>query len=271
MSDWRSNQVQTNGITLHYQRTGNTAGIDKPPLVLCHGFSDCHVAWTRTAQALEDAFDIIMVDARGHGYSDKPENGYRSTDHAADIAGLIDALDLSQPALIGHSMGAATVAQLAAHYPQLTSRIVLEDPPWRETTAMPTNRGTQMQELVAMYQRMTREEIAEYGRGNNPTWDDEELWLWSLGKTLVSPHVVRDTSRLLTDWHTVVPKISCPTLLVTADPAKGGIVTPETAADLADNYPNIKVAYIDGAGHNVRRDQFAAYSAAVRPFLLASH
>lgn len=268
MSDGRSHNVQTNGITLHYQRTANNTGGDKPPLILCHGFSDCHVAWTRTAQALEDRFDIIIPDARGHGYSDKPERGYRSTDHAADIAGLIDALDLGQPALIGHSMGAATVAQLAADYPQLTRRIVLEDPPWRETTGMPTNRGTQMQELVAMYGRMTREEIAEYGRGNNPTWDDEELWLWTLGKTLVSPHVVQDTSRLLTDWHEVVPNINCPTLLVTADPARGGIVTPETSADLVAKHPNIGVAYIDGAGHNVRRDQFTAYMAAVRPFLL---
>ncbi|MEZ4863921.1 MAG: alpha/beta hydrolase [Caldilineaceae bacterium] len=268
MTDWKTSQVRTNGITLHYQRTGSTTDGDKPPLVLCHGFSDCHVAWTRTAQALEDVFDLIMVDARGHGYSDKPERGYSSTDHAADIAGLIDALDLGQPALIGHSMGAATVAQLAADYPQLPRRIVLEDPPWRETTGMPTNRGAQMQELVAMYGRMSREEIAEYGRGNNPTWDDEELWLWSLGKTLVSPHVVRDTSRLLTDWHAVVPQITSPTLLVTADRARGGIVTPETAADLTEKHPNIQVAYIDGAGHNVRRDQFAAYIAAVRPFLL---
>jgi pimeloyl-ACP methyl ester carboxylesterase len=116
---------------------------------------------------------------------------------------------------------------------------------------------------------MTREQIADYGRKNNPTWDDEDLWLWALGKTLVSPYVVQDTSRLLTDWHAVVPKISCPTLLVTAAPARGGIVTPETAADLKDKYPSIQVAYIDGAGHNVRRDQFVAYIAAVRPFLVA--
>lgn len=266
MSDWPSNTVQTNGLTLHYQRTGG----DKPPLVLCHGFSDCHVAWTRTAQALEDAFDVIMVDARGHGYSDKPASGYSPVDHAADIAGLIAALELGQPALLGHSMGAAAVAQLAADYPHLPRCIVLEDPPWREATATSHDRGgAHLQELVAMYQRMTREQIADYGRGNNPTWDDEELWLWSLGKTLVSPAVVQDTSRLLNDWRTVVPRITCPTLLVTAEPARGGIVTPETASRLTATQPNLQVAYIDGAGHNVRRDQLAVYLAAVRPFLLA--
>lgn len=270
MTDWKTGQVQTNGITLHYQRTGSNMGSDKPPLVLCHGFSDCHVAWTRTAQALEDVFDLIIVDARGHGYSDKPDRGYSSTDHAADIAGLIEALDLGQPALIGHSMGAATVAQLAADYPHLPHRIVLEDPPWREATGAPTNRCPQLQELVAMYQRMTREQIVEYGRGNNPTWNDEELWRWSLGKTLVSPHVVKDPSRLINEWRAVVPRITCPTLLVTANPVRGGIVTPATAAEITGNHANIQVAYLEGAGHNVRRDQSAAYIAAVRPFLLAS-
>ena len=264
MTDWTTSTVQTNGITLHYQRTGGA----KPPVVLCHGFSDCHVAWTRTAQALADAFDLIMVDARGHGYSDKPASGYSATDHAADIAGLIAALDLGQPALLGHSMGAATVAQLAADYPHLARRIVLEDPPWRDATGMPNDRGAQLQKLVAMYQRMTRAQIVEYGHGNNPTWDDEELWLWSLGKTLVSPYVVQDTARLFTDWRTGISRITCPTLLVTADPARGGIVTPEIAAELMGQHPNLQVAYIDGAGHNVRRDQFSAYMAAVRPFLM---
>lgn len=265
MSEWASSKLQANGITLHYQRTGDA----KPPLILCHGFSDCHVAWTRVANALEDAFDLIIPDARGHGYSDKPESGYNATDHAADIAGLIEALDLGQPSFIGHSMGAATVAQLAADYPHLVHRIVLEDPPWRGDAVMPNNRGAQMQELVAMYQRMTREQIVEVGRKNNPTWDDEELWLWSLGKTLISPNVVQDTSRLPTNWRQVVPRIACATLLVTADVARGGIVTPEIAAEITDKHANIRVAYIDGAGHNVRRDQFAAYVAAVRPFLLA--
>lgn len=265
MADWASQTLKTNGITLHYQRTGG----DKPPVVLCHGFSDCHVAWTRTAQALEDAFDLILVDARGHGYSDKPETGYGATDHAADIAGLIESLGLGRPALIGHSMGGRTVAQLAADYPQLARRIVLEDPPWRDATTAPGERTLNIQQLIAKYQSMTREQIVEFGRENNPTWDDEELWLWSKGKTLVSPHVAQGTASLAESWREVAARIGCPTLLVTANPARGGIVTPEVAAELTESHPNIRVACLDGAGHNVRRDQFAAYVAAVGPFLLA--
>ncbi len=263
MTNWTANTIKTNGIRLHYQRTGG----EKPPVVLCHGFSDCHLAWTRTAQALEDSFDLIMVDARGHGYSDKPASGYSAADHAADIAGLIEGLGLEKPALIGHSMGGRTVAQLAADYSQLASRIVLEDPPWRDFENSSGRPRDNMQQLIAKYQSMTREQIVELGRENNPTWDDEELWLWSLGKTLISPYVAKDGIMGLNGWREVAAKIASPALLVTANPTRGGIVTPETAAELTAMRTNIRVAYLDGAGHNIRRDQFAAYISAVRPFL----
>ena len=106
MSNWSSGDVIANGIKIHYVRTGGT----KLPLVLAHGFSDNGLCWTRVAQVLEKDYDVIMADARGHGLSDAPESGYSAEDHAADLAGLIQALHLDKPALMGHSMGAATVA-----------------------------------------------------------------------------------------------------------------------------------------------------------------
>jgi len=263
MSTWSSNKVKVNGISLHYHGTGG----DKPPLVLAHGITDYGLGWTRTAQALEDEFDIIMVDARGHGQSDKPEIGYSAGDHAADLAGLIEALGLTQPALIGHSMGARTVATLAAEYPHFTKRIVLEDPPWRPTEEPPATRIQQFQELIAKYHIMSHAEIVAFGRENNPAWDEAELDLWAKGKPLVSPNVVQfvDTSSI--GWRDIVPKITCPALLVIGDPDLGGIVTADVAQAITEARPNFQVAHIAGAGHNIRRDQLAAYLAALKPFL----
>jgi len=263
MTSWTTGTIKANDITLHYHRTGG----DKPPLVLCHGITDAGLAWTRIAQAWQDHFDMIMVDARGHGRSDKPEHGYSAAGHAADVAGLIEGLGLGQPALIGHSMGASSVAVLAGHYPHLVKRIVLEDPPWRDSEQPAADRRTHFQELIARYQTMTRAEIVAYGRENNPTWDDEALWIWSEGKTLVSPNVTGFISEPAAPWQTVAAKISCPTLLVTGDPAAGAIVSPETAAALAAAQPNIQIAHISGAGHNIRRDQLAAYLEVVSTFL----
>src|SRR3982074_2513917 len=102
MTHWFSGDVITNKIKIHYYRTGG----DKRPLVLSHGATDSGLCWSRVARTLESEYDVIMPDSRGHGLSDAPETGYSSADHAADLAGLIRALGLEQPAVGGHSMGA---------------------------------------------------------------------------------------------------------------------------------------------------------------------
>src|SRR5215212_4120194 len=97
--DWQTGYVETNGLRLHYTRTGG----DKPPLVLAHGVTDAGPCWTPVAQALAAEYDTIMVDARGHGHSDAPERGYDPAEQADDLARVITALDLERPAVLGHS------------------------------------------------------------------------------------------------------------------------------------------------------------------------
>jgi N-formylmaleamate deformylase len=87
---WRSGFVEANGIRLHYTRTDG----DKPPLVLAHGVTDAGPCWTAVAEALAPEYDAVMVDARGHGYSDAPERGYGPVEQAADLAGVIVARGL---------------------------------------------------------------------------------------------------------------------------------------------------------------------------------
>jgi pimeloyl-ACP methyl ester carboxylesterase len=64
--------------------------------------------------------------------------------------------------------------------------------------------------------------------------------------------------------------VTVPTLLVTSDPERGGIVTPEAAAEATRILPSLQVARLSGAGHNIRREQFDAFVATTRTFL-ASH
>lgn len=266
MSEWTSHDVNTNGITLHTTRTGG----DKPPLVLCHGITDNGLCWTRVARRLADTYDVIMVDARGHGESSKPAGGYGSDDHAADLAGLIEALGLDKPALMGHSMGAATVATMAYRRPELTSRIVLEDPPWRIQTPEEAAAGmagmTAWRDNLAAEQKLPKAEIIANGKAKNPKWVDDEFDGWSLAKQQVSLNVFNFRTAPTTGWETIATGLRVPSLLVTADADLGAIVTAEGAALAAAN-PNVRVAHIPGAGHNIRREQFDAFMAAVTAFL----
>jgi N-formylmaleamate deformylase len=102
MKVWQEGYVRVNEVNLHYHRTGH----DKPTILLAHGIADNGLCWTRLALALEDRYDLVLYDARGHGFSDQPGD-YSLESHVADAIGLITALKLNQPILLGHSMGGA--------------------------------------------------------------------------------------------------------------------------------------------------------------------
>ena len=92
---WTDGYVFANGIRIHYWRTG--ANTSKPPLVLAHGSSDDGLCWTNLAKEIQDGYDIIMFDARGHGLSDPPTPSDPSDVQVEDLAGLIKELKLVRP------------------------------------------------------------------------------------------------------------------------------------------------------------------------------
>jgi pimeloyl-ACP methyl ester carboxylesterase len=269
MAEWFSGDVSANGITIHYYRTGG----GRPPLVLSHGSTDDGLCWTRVARALEGNYDAIMPDARGHGLSEAPETGYSAQNRAADLAGLIRALGLEQAAIGGHSMGASTALYAAAAYPELVRCAILEDPPFRAAGGEPTaaeraERAARMRREVTEQRAMSRDDLMAWLRARNPAWADEEVEPWADAHLRVSlayagaPH---QTDR--PDWREAVQVLRCPTLLLTGDPEKGALVTPEVAQEAARLQPLLRVAHIAGAGHNIRRDRFEPYMQAVRAFL----
>src|SRR5919202_1215582 len=101
MSEWSEGDLPIGGIAIHYYRMGQRG---KPPVVLLHVFSDAGLAWLRLAQDLKADYDLVMLDAVGHGRSGGPEHGFRAR-AVSDVLAAIEALDLDRPVLVGHSMG----------------------------------------------------------------------------------------------------------------------------------------------------------------------
>jgi N-formylmaleamate deformylase len=271
MSDWQSDDLQVNGLRLHYTRTGGA----KPPLVMLHGFSDDGSCWTPLAERFEADYDVIMPDARGHGFSEAPEQGYSPADQAADAKGIITALGLQKPLILGHSMGAATTMALAGLYPDVPGAILLEDPP-----AWWINRGFQKpstpeqlaksRESIIARNNQSREDLIAGERRNNPTWSDAELGPWADSKMRLSPKVVGLFEPSVVgsvDWASVLPRIACPALLITAEVGRGAIVSDEAAAALKKIIPQLQVAHIPNAGHCIHRDRLEDYLVKVKVFL----
>jgi len=70
-----------------------------------------------------------------------------------------------------------------------------------------------------------------------------------------------------TDWSEGVPQLTCPTLIVTADPEKGGIVTPVIAARVRELNPHCTVTHMPDTGHHIRFEDYETYMEIVRTFL----
>jgi N-formylmaleamate deformylase len=267
MDVWQSGDVQVNGLRLHYTRTGGT----RPPVVLAHGFSDDGLCWTPVAEVLAPDYDVIMVDARGHGQSEAPDEGYNMADMAGDLRGAIAALGLHRPPVIGHSMGGGTALALAALYPDVPGAILLEDaaPLGLAEMRMPHDpeRHARITERIARLRSMSREQLIAEQRAATPTWSDAELEPWADAHLHLSPKVVAFDPTVGVDWPVVLGRIACPALLIAADPERGGMITPENAAVFQEYVPQLRVVRISGAGHSVRREQFGRYMDVVRGFL----
>lgn len=124
MKNWTTTTCEANGITQSYTRTGP----GKPTIILLHGLTANGVCWAPVARALQNDYDLIMVDARGHGRSMRPDFGYRYTDLANDVIGLINRLKIPAPILVGHSMGGMTATVVANLSPKILHGLVLADP-----------------------------------------------------------------------------------------------------------------------------------------------
>ncbi len=269
-AEWQEGDVAVNGLRLHYTRTGSMGA---PPVVLAHGFSDDGLCWTPVTKALAPEYDVVMVDARGHGKSDAPEEGYGIADLAADLHGVITALGLRRPAILGHSMGGATTLVLAGTYPDVPGAILIEDAgaPNLGTGATRTPEGEErrarMRAWVTGLKRKTRDELIAAQRAETPHWSEAELEPWADAKLRLSLNILGRAEAAPVDWQALLPRITCPALLITADPERGAMVTEEGARELQALVPHLHVAHIAEAGHSIRRDRFDHYVRVVREFL----
>lgn len=267
MTNWQADRIPANGLNIYYTRTGG----DKPPVVLAHGFSDDGLCWTPVAEVLAADYDVIMVDARGHGRSEAPEQGYRLTDMAADLAGVITGLGLHKPAILGHSMGGGTTYVLAGTYPDLPGAILIEDSGARNLAAGDSpeaqERQRQMRQRITDLQSKSRAELIEYARTNIPTWPEAELGPWAEAKLRFNLRALNRLGATVVNWEETLSRITCPALLITADPDRGAMVTAEDAERIRQLIPHLQIAHIPGAGHNIRREQPARYMRVVQAFL----
>ena len=104
-------------------------GGDGPPLLLVHGWPENWYAWRLLMPALAREFEVIAVDQRGIGLTEKPQDGYDSATLANDLVALMDALGHERFAVVGHDTGYIIGYALAADHPDRVDRVALAEIP----------------------------------------------------------------------------------------------------------------------------------------------
>jgi pimeloyl-ACP methyl ester carboxylesterase len=109
------------GHDIHVAQSGTPTG---PPLVLVHGFG-CSMRWWEPVLPALRRFNVVRLDLLGHGDSEKPRDGYSMENQADIVAGVIRALHLRRPAVVGHSMGGIVGTALVERHPELVGRLMM--------------------------------------------------------------------------------------------------------------------------------------------------
>jgi len=117
-----SSALLKTGVRLRYAYKGDPAGI---PVIMLHGITDSWFSFSPVLPLLDNKYRVYILDQRGHGDSDRPVGGYALQQFAADVIAFMDAMNLKQATIVGHSMGSFVAQHVAAEAPERVTKLVL--------------------------------------------------------------------------------------------------------------------------------------------------
>jgi len=248
------------------------------PLLLVHGYLVSRSSWDAVAGPLGGRFTLHRPDLPGHGASDCA-GGYPYSVEAfvRTLEGLMDGLGLARAAVMGHSLGGAVAAALAARCPERVARLVLVDPvlyplalPLEARVALVPGLGGLL--FKTLYRRR---DLHRYFRRDvylDPRLPTEEMVdrCWAALSRPGGKDAAHRTLAALGGLEVLagVPaRLRCPVLLVWGEQDR--IVPVAHGRRLLAEIPGARLEVIGGCGHPPHEERPAAFLEAVLPFLAA--
>ena len=272
---------QGDGVTLEGWESGDS---DATPIVLLHGVSRRRQTFAPLLPWLVPRHAVRAYDHRGHGGSGRHAR-YRVADYAADCLGVLPPSE--KAVLYGHSLGALVALVTAARAPDRVAGIVLEDPPGPSFLA--TVGSGPYAALFSLYREHASSAlaVADLARvlAAAPLPGAPGMPATTFGATR-DPAAVRFAASCLKcldpatmtpllagewldglEWGTILGAVSCPVLLLRADPARGGMLPDGDATAMRAAIPDLTTIDLPGVGHNAVAQQPDIPPRFVIPFL----
>lgn len=228
-------------LRLHYTEAGSG-----PPVVLLHGLSGSRLWWRKNLPALSQEFRVYTVDLVGFGGS-RRQRVLPLVESAALLSDWLKSLELREPRLLGHSMGAHTALHVVTLGQARIAALVL-------VAASALVRG-------AWWKLATRLPRAGLNGALDflPTLAFDALRAGPRNLFRATREILRD------DPRERLAEVRVPTLLVWGE--RDVIVPRELGEQLRRSIRGSRLVVIPGAGHNVMYDRPEAFNQIVVPFL----
>lgn len=251
---YKTKTIQTNdGIQLNVIDEGTGK-----PIILLHGWSQTAELFRYQIDALKKNYRVIAYDMRGHGDSEKPEFGHRISRLAKDLDDLINALNLKNVILLGHSMGCSVIwCYIDLFGEDNVSKFIFVDqqafmainPAWSEDEKLKAGASVPQEHIFAAVNAFggeNGEEISKKFLASRLTpQTDENTLNWVIEQNLKMPRKLAGTlflNHMMNDWSDVIPRIKTKTLIITG---KASDKTPESQNWIKDSIPGSELVVFE--------------------------
>lgn len=271
----RVGEENSGSISLHYEDYGSGE-----PVILIHGYPLSGRAWDKQVPVLLDAgHRVITYDRRGFGLSSQPASGYDYDTFAADLAALMDELDLNDATLVGHSMGTGEVTRYLGKYGSTcVTRAVLVSPIPPFLLQAGDNPEGLPKSLFDDFEKEAKADPPAWMKGfldNFYNIDEfagtlvsdqafQASWNVAAGASAIA--TVACISTWLTDFREDVAKIDVPTLVIQGD-ADRILPLEKTGKRLPGLIDDMELVVIEGGPHAIAWTHTLQVNAALMQFI----
>jgi pimeloyl-ACP methyl ester carboxylesterase len=256
-------KLQVGDIQLNYAVFGSGT-----PVLFIHGLGSSTRDWEFQVEAFASRFQVITIDLRGHGDSDKPPGPYSIPLFAKDTIALIQALGPEPVHVVGISLGGMVGFQLTVDAPDLVrSLVVVNSMPAMVVETLKQRLQLIQRLLIVRFMGMRKmgEVLSErlFPKPEHTSIREIFVERWSQN----DPYAYRESLRAIAGWSVSdrLPEISCPVLVISSDADYTPVSTKEA---YLEQIPNGELAVIEDSYHATPVDQPEAFNRVLMDFLL---
>ncbi len=258
--------VNSDGVNIYYETYGQGT-----PIVFLHPFSFNGYIWYFQIFSFARTNQCVVIDDRGHGRSEKPQQGYSIPQMAKDLAAVLDHLGIDRAVLVGNSIGGMIAMQFSLDYPDRSlGNLILSSATGQSRNIPPE----MMAELEGADYQEHFGQLIDFCLSGKSMRDRRELLDTGKAHVMVEDNLprhaymssIKDPEGVF-HWNIThrLNEISNPTLIIAGEEDRA---TPVAAnKELAEGIPGAELRIIPQVGHLYQLEQPLEFNEALREFV----